>query len=334
MTVQVKVCVDAMGGDCEPEAVLEGIHKALQKDNDLSVLVAGDKEHIESFCAQHERASALFTTQSIAMDEHPAQAVREKRDSSIVQGCKAVKESRAQGFFSAGSTGAVMAAATLNIGRIKTVKRPFLAAIIQTLDQHNICLCDLGANADVRPENIVVQARAASVYSHLTLGIENPSVALLSNGTEDTKGSEMAQSYFKALSQAQGINFKGNCEGNDILLNSYDVIVTDGFTGNVALKSIEGSVKFIAKALMDGAKHSVTAAAGALLIKKTFKQIASELSGDKHGGAVLLGCKAPVVIGHGATSPEAVMHGTLACAHAIRTQLSEKIAEAMAVQDK
>lgn len=325
----VTVCVDAMGGDESPEVVCEGIARALAADEELCVLVAGNEEVVVPFCDSHERALPLVTTEVIGMGEHPAEAVRKKKDSSIVRGCAAVRAGDAQGFFSAGSTGAVFAAAAMGVGRMKGIKRPCLATPLPGLAGHQTVFLDLGANADVRPDAIVQFAQMGVAYARVTLGVDNPRVGLLSNGEEETKGSELALSYHAALSESD-CGFVGNAEGTDLLLGDFDVIVTDGFTGNVALKTLEGTAKFIVASLKEAIAHSGRGKAGALLLKPVLKQVQALLSGDEFGGAVLLGLKAPVLIGHGATSEAAIAAGTLACAHAVRGALVDKIGEALA----
>lgn len=321
----VTICVDAMGGDTEPQVVLDGIAAALEADQDLQVLVAGDEGVVTPFCDAHERATALVTTESIEMDEHPTEAVRTKRDSSIVQGCLAVRHGDAQGFFSAGSTGAIMVAATLNVGRIHGIKRPALATAIPGASGRRSVMIDMGANADVHDEMMVQFAHMGRAYAKVTLGVADPKVALLSNGEEETKGSEQAIAHHQAL-KAAGPWFAGNCEGTDLLAGRYDVIVCDGFTGNIALKTLEGTAKYIVGEIKKAVKSSKLMAIGALLLKPALKRVAADLSGDEYGGAILLGLKAPVIIGHGATSVTAVKNGTLVCANAVRAGLVDKIA--------
>ena len=320
----VTICVDAMGGDTGPEVVLEGIAEALDADADLQVLVAGNDEVVTPFCQGHERALPLVTTEAIAMDEHPAQAVRAKRDSSIVRGCQEVRHGEADGFFSAGSTGAILAAATMTVGRIKGIRRPALATAIPGSTGRRTVMIDMGANAQTTSEMIVQFAHMGRAYAKVTLGVEDPKVALLCNGEEETKGSDQALEYHQALVQA-GSWFAGNAEGTDLLAGRYDVIVSDGFTGNVALKTLEGTAKYIVGELKKAVKSSKLMAIGALLLKPALKKVAADLSGDEYGGAVLLGLKAPVIIGHGATSATAVRNGTLVCAKAVRAGLVHRI---------
>lgn len=324
------ICVDVMGSDKGPEEVLKGVAAALAEDAALSVLVAGADEYVTPFCAEHEGAKPLITTQVIEMDEHPANAVRQKKDASIVRAAAAVHRGEAEGLFSAGSTGAVLTAATFGVGRIKGIKRPALALPCPGPEGHHTVMLDLGANADVKPEVIVQFAHMGRAYAKIVTGTENPRVGLLSNGSEDTKGSEMALAYHAALAEA-GCGFAGNAEGTDILAGTFDVIVCDGFTGNVALKSIEGTAKFLVGQIKEAASGSRKTGLGALLMKPALKSVASELSGDRYGGAILLGLRAPVVKGHGSSTAEAVKAGTLACAAAARAKLPHAIAEACSI---
>lgn len=325
------ICVDAMGGDEPPEVVLDGITKALAADPQLEVLVAGNDDVVTPFCERTDRAKPLVTTEVIGMAEHPTEAIRQKRDSSIVRGLAAVRAGEADGFFSAGSTGAIFAAATMGVGRIRGIKRPALASALPGLDGHRTVFLDMGANADVRPEMLVQFAHMGRAYAKVALGVDDAKVALLSNGSEETKGSEKVVEEHKALAAAD-CGFVGNAEGVDLLTGSFDVIVTDGFSGNVALKSMEGTAKFMFASIKEEVARSKRSALGALLLKPAMKRIAHELSGDAYGGAVLLGLKSPVLIGHGATSANAVQSGTLACAAAVRGGLVDKIAQALREQ--
>ncbi len=325
------ICVDAMGGDEKPEVVLEGIALALEKDPELNVLVAGAEDKVVPFCEKWEgRARPLVTTEVIEMGDHPAKAIRAKKDSSIVRGCRAVRDGEADGFFSAGSTGAVLAAATLGIGRLRGIIRPALALLMPGPGDKGTVFLDVGANADCRSEMLVQFAHMGRAYSTLLSGAQNPRVGLLSNGSEDTKGSESVLANHAALREAD-VNFCGNAEGTDILKGTFDVIVTDGFTGNVALKTLEGTAKYIVGKLKEEVAVSKRVAIGALLVKPALKKVAATLSGEEVGGAVLLGLKAPVFIGHGATSPADVCAGTLSCAGAVRADLVAKIAEGCAI---
>lgn len=321
------ICVDVMGADKEPSVLLEGVEAALAADPELEVLVAGAADVVEPFAASHDRARALVTTEVIAMSEHPASAVRVKKDASIVRAAAAVRAGEADGLFSAGSTGAVLTAATFGVGRIKGIKRPALSLPFPGVSGKPTVFLDMGANADVKPEVLVQFAHMGRAYSRAILGVDEPRVGLLCNGSEDTKGSEMALAYHAAL-EAGDCGFAGNAEGTDLLAGTFDVIVADGFTGNVALKSIEGTGKFVIKRLKAAMGASLGNKIGMALLAKSLKSLAAEMSGDEYGGAILLGLRAPVVKGHGATSARAVCQGTLAAAAAVRAGLTDKIAAA------
>ena len=328
---EVKVVVDAMGGDDAPGVVLEGVGQAVAQDPSLTVILTGPEDVIVPFAAQHGNVIAHPTTEVIGMGEHPAEAVRRKKDSSIVVGCQLVKDGEAGGFFSAGSTGACMSAATLVIGRIKGVKRPAIATVLPS-PVAKVVFADMGANADCKPEYLVQFARMARVYAQVTLGIDNPSVGLLNIGEEETKGSEFAQECHRLMKEHVP-NFRGNAEGRALALGGFDVIVTDGFTGNVALKVYEG----VGMALLAGLKETIYSTTkskiGGLLIKDALSKLKDELSADKYGGAQLLGCKGVCLIGHGSSNAQAICSGVLATADAIRQDMPGRLAFALADGD-
>lgn len=326
----VTVCVDVMGGDVGPEPIFEGIFKALLEKPNLNVLVAGDPALIDPVCAEYARIHPLPCTQSIAMDEHPAEAVRTKKDSSIVKGCKAVNKGDADAFFSAGSTGAILAAATLNVGRIKGISRPALATVLPGKAGNETIFLDLGANADLRCELYPQLALMGSAFYRTLIKEKVCRVALLSNGSEDTKGSEHAQAAFAVLRESDqqknaSYTFVGNAEGNDLLMGTHDVIVSSGFEGNIALKAMEGAVKYAVDFLKANLKRSPLRALGLLLCRFRLKRLAYDLSGEAYGGAVLLGLRNPVLVGHGKTSSEAVRSGILAACDMVESGLCEQV---------
>lgn len=325
MLEEVTIAVDAMGGDNAPAVVLDGVAQALETDTALRVVLCGPAEVVEPFAAAHERCEARVTTEVIAMGEHPAEAVRKKKDSSIVVGCRLVKEGEAHGFFSAGSTGACLAAGTLVMGRIKRVARPALATVIPS-PVRPVIMCDVGANADCKPAYLLQFAQMASVYAERIIGIKNPRVALLNIGEEETKGSQFAQETY-ALLKEQLPNFAGNAEGGDILPAKFDVLVTDGFTGNVCLKTIEGTSKTLFKALKGIMLESVLTKLGALTIKGGLKKLMAEVSPDTYGGAPLLGVKGALLVGHGSSNALAVKNGVLTTASVVRAGVSDIIAQ-------
>lgn len=328
MPDKVTITVDAMGGDDAPGVVLEGVGQALASDSDLEVILCGPADVVEPFAAAHDRCAAEVTTEVIAMAEHPANAVRKKKDSSIVVGCRLVKEGAAQGFFSAGSTGACLAAGTLVMGRIKGVARPALATVIPS-PVRPVVMCDVGANADCKPEYLVQFGQMASIYAEKIVGIEHPRAALLNIGEEDTKGSQFAQEAHGLL-KAQLKNFVGNAEGGDILAATFDVIVTDGFTGNVCLKTIEGTSKTLFKTLKGIMLATTLSKLGALTIKGGLKRLMAQVSPDTYGGAPLLGVKGALLVGHGSSNALAVKNGVLTTASIARAGVSDIIARTVA----
>ena len=331
---KVTVCVDVMGGDEEPQVVLDGIDAALAADPDLCVLACGPAEIVEPFAGARDRVEPLVAPDVIAMEDDPIKAVMTKRKSSIVIGCRAVKKGQAAGFFSAGATGAITAAATAYVTPFKYEeggeKRPIRPCITTTVPSKTgfTVFCDMGANPDVEPGDMLRFAQMGAAYARVVCGIAKPRVGLLSNGTEDTKGSHFTKECF-ALMRDVLDGFAGNCEGSDIVSGSYDVVVADGFAGNVALKATEGAAKFILSELKGALLGSLKGKIAALLIKNDLAAIKEKLSGDAKGGAILLGLRGVVLIGHGATSVEAVKNGTLATAEAVRAGLIESIVEAV-----
>ncbi len=320
MSNQVTIAVDVLGGDFGPKVVLPGIERALEADSELTVIACGPADVVEPFAAKHDRVVAQVTTEEIAMDEHPANAVRKKKDSSLVVGNRLVKEGAAQGFFSAGSTGACLAAATLVVGRIKGVSRPALCTIIPS-PVKPVVMCDVGANADCKPAYLVQFAQMASTYAEQVLGMPNPKVALLNIGSEDTKGSRMAQESF-ALLKEQVPTFIGNAEGCDIMNGAAEVYVTDGFTGNVCLKTIEGVSKLLFGEVKKIMLANTLTKLGALTMKSGLKELKESTSADTYGGAPILGVKGACLVGHGSSNEEAIKNGVLVAARTVRLDVS------------
>jgi glycerol-3-phosphate acyltransferase PlsX len=328
LSTAVTIAIDVMGGDGAPAVVLEGAEQALAADPSLTLILTGPISAVEPFVSQHpDRASMVATSEVIGMEEHPANAVRKKKDSSIVVGCQLVKDGRADGFFSAGSTGACMAAATLYIGRLKGILRPAIASVLPS-PVAPVVLADIGANADVKPEYLVQFAQMAAVYAELVMGVRHPRVGLLNIGEEATKGSALAQEAHK-LMEKKVAGFCGNAEGTDILAGRFDVVVTDGFTGNVTLKVIEGT----ASILFDQLKQVLTATTArklaASIIMPGLKELKKSLSAEEVGGAPLLGLKGSCVIGHGSSNARAIANGIAQTARCVRERVPTVIAAAV-----
>ena len=316
------IAVDLMGGDYAPDVVIQGIKLALAEDETLRVLAVGPEDHLSGLSG--ERIEKLPASQIIAMDEHPANAVRSKKDSSIVVGCRAVKAGQADGFFSAGSTGAVLVGATLHMGRVKGVSRPMLGTIVPSATGP-LLLCDIGANADCKPEYLLQFGQMGAAYMKSVFDVQAPKVALLNIGEEDTKGSMFAQEVH-ALMREKLPGFAGNAQGKDIAYGGFDVIVTDGFTGNVVLKTIEGTTTFLFKSIKSSLMSSAKSKIGALLIKSSLRQLKHQFNPDTYGGAPLIGVKGACVIGHGNSNAEAIKNGILMTARVAKSGLNDRIA--------
>ncbi len=319
------VAVDALGGDNAPGVVLEGVKQALAADPDIEVILCGPADVVEPFCASQERCSAQVTTEFIDMAEHPANAVRKKKDSSIVVGCRLVKEGLAAGFFSAGSTGACLAAGTLVMGRIKGIARPALATVVPCPSKP-VVLCDVGANADCKPEYLVQFGKMASIYAEKVLGVSNPRAGLLNIGEEETKGSQFAQEAHRMLREGLP-NFAGNAEGRDVTAGTFDVVITDGFTGNVCLKTLEGTAKMLFGELKSIMYASLLTKLGAATMSKGLHDLKDKVNPDAYGGAPLLGVKGACIVGHGSSNAEAIKNGVLTTAEVVRAGVSELIAQ-------
>jgi glycerol-3-phosphate acyltransferase PlsX len=334
LTNFINIAVDSQGGDKAPAVVLEGVLKALSEFNELKVTLVGKRESCEPFAAAHpelsERLELVFAEEVIEMHEHPANAVRTKKDSSIVVACNLLQKSKADAFFSAGSTGACLAAATIIVGRIKGVLRPALATVVPTPNKP-IILLDIGANADCNEDNICQFALMGSSYSTLLFDTQNPSVALLNNGSEDTKGSIFAQNAHAELKEKIP-EFVGNAEGGDIMKGTFDVIVTDGFSGNIALKSIEGASKIFFNSIKGIMKSTLSTKIAALLLKAKITEFANTVNPDTYGGVPLLGLKKSCIIGHGSSNPTAIKNGIGQCILAVKRDLPAAIASRINTQ--
>jgi phosphate acyltransferase len=325
----VTVAVDAIGGDHAPDAVLKGVERAIAGDQGLRVTLTGPEDVVAPFAAAHgPRVQSVACSEAIEMHEHPATAVRTKSDSSIVVGVKLVRDGKADAFFSAGNTGAAMAAATLIMGRIKGVQRPAIATVLPTAGPPCVML-DVGANADCKPEHLLQFAHMGAAYASVVLGVIGPRVALLNIGEEPTKGSQLAQASH-ALMAERVPNFIGNVEGRDVLAGVSDVIVTDGFTGNVALKLLEGTSEVLLSQVKEAITGTALATAAASVLKPALKRLRERLDPDTYGGAPLLGVDGVCIIGHGSSNATAVANALRVAAQAGRGGLTEQIASAVA----
>lgn len=307
----MKIAVDAMGGDHAPQAIVEGVMLAKQDFPEVEFLLYGKEDEIKKYVTDETNITIIHTDEKINSDDEPVKAIRCKKNASMVLAAQAVKEGEADAIFSAGNTGALLAAGLFIVGRIKNVERPGLMSTLPVIGQPDggFDMLDLGANADNKPEHLVQYAVLGSFYAEKVRNISKPRVALLNNGAEETKGSELTKKAFELLSEEEGIHFIGNVEARELLSGAADVVVTDGFTGNAVLKSIEGTALNMmgllkSSILAEGVKGKM----GALLLKNALRGMKDEMDYSKHGGAVLFGLKAPVIKTHGSTGPEAVRY--------------------------
>ena len=295
----MKIIVDALGGDYAPKEAVLGALDALELKKSLHVVLVGDQGLIRNELAGKTydvaRLEIVHAPEVISNDEVPTTAVKTKKESSIVKGLELLaSDPDALGFVSAGSTGAVLVAAYMKLGRIKGVSRPALAPALPTLKGKPVILCDCGANVDCKPVNLLHFAVMASAFSCAVTDTVKPVVGLLSNGAEDKKGNELNREAFELLKNSPYIEFKGNCEARDMLSGDFDVVVADGFNGNIALKSAEGTAGAIFSILMDGIKRGgLKAKLGALLLKPVLKDVKTRMDYNSQGGACFLGVKSP-----------------------------------------
>jgi len=322
----VTVCVDAVGGDHAPQQILAGVDMALAADPGVRIVLTGPEQVVTPFAASRERVKAVVTTEVIGMDEHPASAVRQKKDSSIAVGCRLVRDGEADAFFSAGSTGACMAAATFIMGRIRGIRRPAIATVVPTAGPP-VVLLDVGANADCKPEDLVDFAHMGAAYASTVLGVESPRVALLNIGEEPTKGSKLAQDAHVLMADSVA-GFAGNVEGRDVLSGIADVIVTDGFTGNIALKLLEGTSKTLLGQVREAMTSGTVAKLAAAVLAPSLTRLKDRLDPDVYGGAPLLGVDGVCIIGHGSSGSRAVANAIKVGAQAARGGLTRSIADA------
>ena len=341
----VAVAVDAMSGDNDPRAAVQGaLDVALE--GAVRVLLVGDPARLQSefdawrgvLADRSERAAELLRTQVeivpagsvIAMDEHPAQAVRSKRDASVVVATRLVADGRAQAAVSAGNSGATLAAALLTVGRIRGVARPAIGALFPSATTSTFLL-DVGGNVDCKPPWLLQFGVMGDVYARLIMDVPEPRVGLLSIGEEAEKGSELVQEAHRLLATS-GLRFAGNVEGRDVFGGSCDVVVTDGFTGNVVLKTAEGVAELLFSSISAAARASLTGKLGGALLKPRLRPLRDRVDYRKAGGALLLGVAGEVVIAHGRSDAEAMGNAVRAAARAARQKVSDRIAGALAAR--
>ena len=308
------IILDAMGGDNAPDAAIKGAVKSIKEvQENTEIILTGNEEIINS------RVKELFgkntigvispkikiynTTETIEMEDKPTEAIKHKKDSSMVVGFKLLKEGKGDVFVSAGNSGALLTGATLLVGRIKGIDRPALAGILPSYHSR-LLLIDSGANTNCKPINLLQFAQMSTIYLKNTFGIEKPAIGLLNIGTEETKGNELTRGSYNLLkekSEELGINFIGNVEGRDAFSGKIDAIVTDGFTGNIFLKAIEGVGKLVKRSLTESLKHNILSVIGAIPCMPAINRFKKTMDYKEYGGALFLGVKKPVVKAHGSS---------------------------------
>ena len=327
----MRIAVDAMGGDNAPQVNVDGAIAA-SREFGISTLLVGRTAQLTPLLMDSGYRGGdihiLDAPEVVTMDEHPVAALRKKRNSSIRVAANCVRDGRAEGLVSAGNTGAAMVAAKMVIGTIEGVDRPALATVLPNLTGHCLLL-DVGANPEAKTQHFKEFAVMGSIYAQLVFGKPSPSIGLMSIGEEDTKGNDRTKEAFKSLKET-GLNFIGNVEGRDVFNGRVDVIVTDGFTGNVILKVSESLSEMVEQLLREEIKRTLKASVGFLLSRSAFRRFKTRLDYSEYGGAPLLGVKGCVIICHGRSSAKAVKNAIRLAAEFSRQRLAEKIQSSIA----
>ncbi|MCL4863665.1 MAG: phosphate acyltransferase PlsX [Caldilineaceae bacterium] len=323
----MNIALDVMGGDHAPEEIVAGAVEAARAYG-VTVSLVGKPDLIRRELAKHATAGLRLpvtpATQVIEMGEKPATAVRTKPNSSIVVASEMVKRGDAQAFVTAGNTGGALAAGILTIGRMKGILRPALVAPFPT--QHGFCIIlDIGANADVRPEYLPQFAIMGSIYARSVMGIAKPTVRILSNGEEDGKGSQLVVEAVELLKRTPGINFCGNVESKEIIDGAVDVVVTDGFTGNIFVKTAEATARLLQKVMLQELTRGPISTVGAFLAQAALRRVRRRLDDSEYGGAVLLGLSGLVVVAHGRSNANAIRHAIRVAKQSIEQDVLGKI---------
>ena len=307
----MKIIIDCFGGDKSPRANIEGALAALAEHSDLSLILTGDETlirlELDDLGCNYDRVEVVHAPEIITGEDKPTDAIRVKKDSSMMKAISILRTDKEAGaMVSTGATGALIAAATLRIGRIRGIRRPAFCPILPTMDDGIVGICDSGANVDITPVMLLQQAIVGSAYLRHAFNIENPRVALLNIGTESEKGDALRKEAYPMLASCGSINFVGNMESRDLLSGSYDLVVCDGFSGNVLAKTTEGTALELLKKLKKEIFSKPRYKLGALLMKDMFADLKEFMNYQNYGGSVLLGCEKTIVKGHGSSDAKAV----------------------------
>lgn len=332
MTEITKVALDAMGGDNAPAQIVKGAVDALKREDGIHVFLVGREEAVRKELAQYQydesRIEIVNATEVIETAEPPVNAIRKKKDSSIVVGMKMVKEGQADAFVSAGSSGAILVGGQVIVGRIKGVERPPLAPLMPT-EKGMSLLVDCGANVDARPSHLVQFAKMGSIYMKHVVGIENPTVGIVNIGAEEEKGNALVKETFPLLKEEKEINFIGSVEAREIPSGQADVIVCEAFAGNIILKLFEGVGNTLIRQIKKGMMGSLRSKLGAFLVKPALKETLKGFDVSEHGGAPLLGLNGLVVKTHGSSKAKEISNTLIQCVTFKKQRINEKIRESI-----
>ena len=324
----IRVAVDAMGGDNAPAEIVKGAVEALKASTDLKVILVGQEEAVQQELSKYQydasRMEVVNATEIIEMAEPPVQAIRSKKDSSIVVAMKLVKNGEADAFVGAGSTGAVLVGGQLIVGRLKGVERPPLAPLLPT-EKGASLLIDCGAQVEARPSHLVQFAKMGSIYMENVMGVKNPRVAIVNIGAEEEKGNALVKETFPLLKACQDINFIGSIEARDIPSGYADVIVCEAFAGNIILKLYEGVGATLISMVKKGMMSTLRSKIGALLVKPALKTTLKKFDTSQYGGAPLLGLKGLVVKTHGSSKAVEIKNSILQCVTFVEQGMNDKI---------
>ncbi|MGJ7922430.1 phosphate acyltransferase PlsX [Neobacillus sp. LXY-4] len=301
----MKIAIDAMGGDNAPKEIVLGAMKAIGQFPDLHITLIGDESKINQYLTNSERIEVIHTEEVILGTDEPVRAVRRKKTASMVLTAQAVADGKADACISAGNTGALVAAGLFVVGRIEGIDRPALAPTLPTIGGEGFLLLDVGANADAKAEHLVQYAIMGSIYAEKVRGIAKPRVGLLNIGSEEKKGNDLTKKAFELLKDAD-LHFIGNVEARDLLEGAADVVVTDGFTGNMVLKTLEGTALSVFKMLKTALMSSLKTKIAAAVLKPDLYELKNKMDYSEYGGAGLFGLKAPVIKAHGSSDANAI----------------------------
>ena len=335
MSETVRVAVDAMGGDNAPGEIVKGAVQAVQAEKDIKVFLVGRQDAVNAELAKYtydkEKIEVVHAEEVIEMAEPPVNAIRKKKQSSLVIGMNMIKHQEADAIVTAGSTGATLVGGQVLVGRIKGIERPPLAPLVPT-DKGVSLLIDCGANVDARPSHLVQFAQIGSIYMENIVGIKNPRVAILNIGAEEEKGNQLVKETFPLLKECPGINFIGSIEAREIPHGGADVIVCEAFAGNIVLKLYEGVAATLLSKVKEGLMSSLRSKIGALLIKPALKQTLKSFDASQYGGAPLLGLNGLVVKTHGSAKAIDVKNSILQCVTFKQQDINGKIKEHIIVE--